>query len=490
MCGLPFRTELFRAIRDNNLPLVRSCIDSGVKLHHVDYLHFPITTALVLGHLEIFQLLVDHGADVNKENIHGCTLLSLVIERMETLSLDSIELLLKNGADPNDSTNGPVDQRMHVPLTYAINRDEIEVVKLLIRYKANVNVVTKYGSTPLLYAVANGKYEIVEILLANGADVSISNNIGRCPLMLAKEVAMVELLLAHGADFTVRDRDGDSVMVHAIYHHNIDLVIFWLTLIANALDNEDASTNYSVVDRRITCQNKSIDLNSQNISGHTSFMIAVNEKLLEVVFLLLECNVNVNIKSDLGNSALLCAAKNKSYEIVILLADHAETDLFIVDRYGKGVLAYIDNEEVFNYLLLEMNWRCRKNLLLFLFGCDVLSLPSVTLESQIISEDTSNSPSVPYTTVHRDTASTSLYSDTVSNDKSNTCAALCSEDIYVVNCHVSSQFENNVEVQPRSSRSTNESISYENTLVIKVFSTYSLLRTVSDYLGISEFKAN
>ena len=49
----------------------------------------------------------------------------------------------------------------------------IEMVKILLKYKANVNIQNKEGGTPLYYASMNGYSDIVFLLLKYGANPMI-----------------------------------------------------------------------------------------------------------------------------------------------------------------------------------------------------------------------------------------------------------------------------------------------------------------------------
>jgi uncharacterized protein len=89
----------------------------------------PLMAAAANGHLETVQLLADEGADLEKVNDVGDTVLMDVCKRPYP-----------------------------------------EIVKLLIKKGANVNAMGKDGYTALIYAACQGQVETIRLLLAAGAD--------------------------------------------------------------------------------------------------------------------------------------------------------------------------------------------------------------------------------------------------------------------------------------------------------------------------------
>jgi len=78
----------------------------------------------------------------------------------------AVKALLDKGVDVN--TKFRYDA---TALSYASDRGHLEVVKLLIERKADVNVKdTFYGATPLIWAAQKGHAEIVRALLERGAE--------------------------------------------------------------------------------------------------------------------------------------------------------------------------------------------------------------------------------------------------------------------------------------------------------------------------------
>jgi ankyrin repeat protein len=97
-----------------------------------------------------------------------------------------LDLLIKSGADVN-----MVTETGATPLHFVCeggNRSSAStsVAELLINNKANINAQTNDGETPIFKAVHGGNEDLVKLLKSKGADVSIKNKAGKTPLDEAK----------------------------------------------------------------------------------------------------------------------------------------------------------------------------------------------------------------------------------------------------------------------------------------------------------------
>ena len=108
--------------------------------------------------------------------------------------LDVVQLLLDRGADVNqDRTNG------RTPLWIAAARGQLAVAQLLLDRGADVNQANIDGQTPLWVAAREGKLAVAQLLLDNRADVNQAAKIdGVTPLLIAaynSQLAEAQLLL-------------------------------------------------------------------------------------------------------------------------------------------------------------------------------------------------------------------------------------------------------------------------------------------------------
>ncbi|SET47813.1 ankyrin repeat domain-containing protein [Hymenobacter actinosclerus] len=97
-----------------------------------------------------------------------------------------VQALLVAGAD----ANAPVEMMPGFPTTFlviAAGNGHLDVVKALVKNKAQVDKTDSFQMTPLMAAAANGSLDVVEFLLANGANPKAKDKDGKDVLAAAKE---------------------------------------------------------------------------------------------------------------------------------------------------------------------------------------------------------------------------------------------------------------------------------------------------------------
>ena len=96
----------------------------------------------------------------------------------------------------------PLDETGTTPLMYAAVCGTPDVIRVLIRHGASVNVANRSGATALMWA-ATSRTENVKALLALGADVNARTTNGRTALLTAARYGnanAMRALLGAGAD--------------------------------------------------------------------------------------------------------------------------------------------------------------------------------------------------------------------------------------------------------------------------------------------------
>src|SRR5262245_33677953 len=89
-----------------------------------------------------------------------------LVEAVKAGNIPAIQAMLQQRRDPNEREKDGT-----AALHWAVHNRQPEVVDLLIRAGAGVNVKNRYGMTPLALAVTNGDLAITERLLKAGADL-------------------------------------------------------------------------------------------------------------------------------------------------------------------------------------------------------------------------------------------------------------------------------------------------------------------------------
>jgi hypothetical protein len=136
--------------------------------------------------LEMLEILIDNGADINVRDPHGWAPIHKAAERGQK---EIAKMLIGKGADVN-LINRDGGSPLHFAAEHA---DNSEMIELLIANGADVNVEDVRGDTPLHNSVYSGSMEIVETLIKNGAEVNPKNKEGKTPLALAVEQGKTEI---------------------------------------------------------------------------------------------------------------------------------------------------------------------------------------------------------------------------------------------------------------------------------------------------------
>ena len=88
------------------------------------------------------------------------------------------------------------------------------LVNLLIKHNADVNVKSATGSTALHSACAWDQKLITELLISSGANVDAIDNNGQTPLFFAVMYGLteiVQILLRHKAVMSIQNKKGETV---------------------------------------------------------------------------------------------------------------------------------------------------------------------------------------------------------------------------------------------------------------------------------------
>lgn len=131
--------DLHTAIYVKNINAIKQHIEYGSDLNKPEPMFgsTPLMSASAMGQLQVAQMLVEAGADVNLKNKDGSTALQI-----------------------------------------AIVFDKTEIAEFLIDAGSELNGKNNDGSTPLHTAAFFCRLDIVKQLLKNGADKTIKNNYG------------------------------------------------------------------------------------------------------------------------------------------------------------------------------------------------------------------------------------------------------------------------------------------------------------------------
>lgn len=110
------------------------------------------------------QLLLQHGADPNITPEKGNTALQ---SAARSGSYECIELLLHAGAEV-DHQGAAQMTALHIAV---VEHDDVNIVALLLRHGAGINLIAQLGSSALFFACIHGHLHTTKHLVESGADV-------------------------------------------------------------------------------------------------------------------------------------------------------------------------------------------------------------------------------------------------------------------------------------------------------------------------------
>lgn len=217
----------------------------------------------------------------NSEDM-GSRLLCTAIEKND---LKMVQYLLNKGIDPNS-----------IPLWEYILNSHRSIVKIMIRYGANVNCTDYSGWTPLHMVVEESKRDLLEILLGAGANVNTGSISGYSPLHVAvwrADLQIFDTLLNKGANIDARDNEGNTPLHEACAGNRPEIIKILL--------------------------DEGVDINVKNIEGITPILMAAKCRREKCVKMLLDNDVDMNIDNPVLESILKLS---KSLTINTIIKKH------------------------------------------------------------------------------------------------------------------------------------------------------------------------
>ncbi|CAG7918347.1 unnamed protein product [Penicillium olsonii] len=173
-------SALIHCIAIGDLESVRMMLKYGANVNGDDKIlgHKPLTTAIELGHIEIMELLLYHGAT---PDIPGKHRLPAIWWAGQCGRVEAMDILLRHGAEINLAPYGATSA-----LTYAARTEQLDMLAFLIDKGADIDARDNQNHTPLMSAATDANLEVLEFLWKNGADVQLRSDEGLTALELVR----------------------------------------------------------------------------------------------------------------------------------------------------------------------------------------------------------------------------------------------------------------------------------------------------------------
>ena len=193
--------------------------------------------AILEGDIGELTALIEAGGDVNEVYDDKEEPYTLLTQAENEDNPEMIELLLKSGADINLLTKCCLMVDGDDALRSALHMNKLFSAKALISKINDINYQGVEGEdsesnrTALMYAVSDsdGHTDIVELLIKAGADVN-RQDISKCTALMLTVTGyetkneIVKLLLDAGAELNMQDRTGKTALMYACQYENNNII--------------------------------------------------------------------------------------------------------------------------------------------------------------------------------------------------------------------------------------------------------------------------
>lgn len=209
--------SIFALLWNMDKPIVKEILDHQSEFDGQKTT--PLVIAAKLGETKVVQVLLSNF-DVDIEQRSTVRFDGYVIHEATALwcasgagHLDIVELLIKNGANVNNAT-----ATNSTPLRAACFDGRLDIVKYLIEHGADLTIPNKYDNTCLMISCYKGHTKVVRHLLEKGANPDLKAHCGATSIHFAAECGhldVVKELIHFGASMLENDLGMTPLMVAA-----------------------------------------------------------------------------------------------------------------------------------------------------------------------------------------------------------------------------------------------------------------------------------
>jgi serine/threonine-protein phosphatase 6 regulatory ankyrin repeat subunit B len=320
--------------------------------------------AVIQGHYDMVEFLIDAGADINAKDDAGNSPLWLAIKHDQR---QITKLLRDKGVD----IAGNADR----PLIYqALYNEDKKLAKELIKTGANIQAVSEDGEQAIHEASWRGWDDFIQLLVDNGADVDVlvSDGFykGYTPLHFASEygrIDTVQLLLDLGANIQIKNNDQQNLLHHVgiTGQYEVAKLLLSKSLPINAMDDYDATPLfYAVIYENSRVENLYRDNRGRLIINDKAEEETPHKSMLHIVAemgdkklakTLMDKGMDINIPDEEGLTPLHYAVIYNQIDVAEVFIkgksnldfgdDEGKTPLHHASLYGRMYLAEMLIEE-------------------------------------------------------------------------------------------------------------------------------------------------
>jgi len=342
--------ELIQAAKEGKLKLIKDLLANGASVNYHDAQGLsPLLIAVLSGNRELAGYLFGRGAKFS--SVEAGTLMYVAIEKNDPWIAS---LVARNKSDLNITFD-----KGQSALWIAAQKGAWDVFDEFVKGGINLGIKDSSGQTIISWAMESGATNVIDRLNKHGVK-TVPPDVDRMikQAVTSEDIDRVNTLVLMKPDLNKVYEDGLTLLWYAAIKKRTDIAASLLKGGARASVADKTGKSlimYCIETRRFEMAKilKTYGAALKNEEG-----IALLQKGLvigdsQLVQVLVQLNVNVNMKFSDGLSALWIAAFTNNREMMEVLAD-AGANLNIKDGNGKSVLMWSvenDRKEIANILI-------------------------------------------------------------------------------------------------------------------------------------------
>lgn len=340
-------TSMFLAISEGQPAVLKALLDFGADVNrekNIVGITSLMCAAGMKNSVEIMQILLDAGANINAKDRRGYTVVMAAAEAGDAKMIRALStrheidvnatshhktnaLLPRNIQSPHVSVGPRLRIDPHQTMVWhsttalmdAVYYNHVEAVEALIDAGARVNARDDQSNTVLIYAAKYASPEIISMLCKKGALTELTNGAGASALhyaVIRGELGVVGALIAGKANVNATVNDSRSTILMVAAEKSSKAMISMLVRAGAKVDAESSigltALTLAIFNGKPDSVKELLALGANPNGCHEAIkiplLIAVSTGRKDLVSILIEAGADVNALDDDKQTALMFAA--------------------------------------------------------------------------------------------------------------------------------------------------------------------------------------